>query len=222
MNRIGVVVVAGGSGSRMKNSLPKQFIPVLDKPILQYTIDRFFEWNSAIQLILVLPEDQIDHWNNIKSESTRPYKICGGGKERFHSVKNGLNALENVDHVMIHDGVRPLFSDQLLDRCVNALEKHSGVIPVVSPKESLRQISDKGSQHIDRAKIKMVQTPQCFHYNEINNAFSQEFDTLFTDDASVFEKTGAAVHLVEGEYTNIKVTTPEDLLCLEIYLKKKA
>lgn len=222
MSKIGVVVVAGGSGSRMKNSLPKQFIPVANKPILQYTLDRFFEWNSAIQLVLVLPKDQIEYWNNLKIDSSISYKIVEGGKERFHSVKNGLTALDNVDFAFIHDGVRPVFSNQMLDRCIEGLNSHDAVIPVVSPKETLRMITDEGSEHLDRSKIKMVQTPQCFKMDSIMKAFEQAYDSTFTDDASVFEKAGGKVFLVEGEYSNIKITTPEDLELMRVYIEEKA
>lgn len=218
MKRIGLVLVAGGSGRRMESELPKQFIEINDKPILQHCIDLFYSWNNDIQLVLVLPDEQIAYWNSIKDPSNN-YTICSGGEERFHSVRNGLNALKNVDYVMIHDGVRPLVNHSVLDRCIVSLEKNKGVIPVTTPTESIRIIEGSTSLHLDRNKIRIVQTPQCFHYNEIMNAYKDNFKDSFTDDASVFENAGYSVDLVEGNYENIKITTPGDLEKASIYLK---
>jgi len=218
MKRIGLVLVAGGSGRRMESELPKQFIKINEKPILQHCIDLFYSWNNDIQVVLVLPDDQIEYWNSIKDPSTN-YTICSGGSERFHSVRKGLNALKNVDYVMIHDGVRPLVSHNVLNRCIASLEENKGVIPVITPTESIRIIEGSTSLHLDRNKIRIVQTPQCFHYNEIMSAYKENFKDSFTDDASVFENAGYTVDLIEGNYENIKITTPGDLEWTSIYLK---
>lgn len=217
--KIGVVLVAGGSGKRMGSKLPKQFIQINGKPILQHSIDLFYSWNKNIQLVLVLPKDQIDHWNSISDSSNRPYTICIGGEERFNSVKNGLKAMGEVDYVMIHDSVRPLVSNEVLERCISSLKTSKGVIPVVSPTESIRIMDGASSLHLDRNKIRIVQTPQCFHYIEIMDAYQHGFNQQFTDDASVFENAGYSVDLVEGNYENIKITTPGDLEKASIYLK---
>lgn len=221
MIRIGVVLVAGGSGRRMGNKLAKQFISINNKPILQHSIDLFYSWNRNIQLVLVLPEDQVAYWKSINDPTTLNYTICNGGKERFHSVKNGLDALDNVDYVMVHDSVRPLVSHEVLDRCLASLQENTGVIPVVSPTESVRIIDGDNSLHLDRNKIRIVQTPQCFHYDKILDAYKHPFKETFTDDASVFEAAGNSVALVEGNYENIKITTPGDLEWANIYLKNE-
>jgi len=218
MKRIGLVLVAGGSGKRMGNKLAKQFIQVNNKPILQHSIDLFYSWNKDIQVVLVLPEDQISYWKSIINPSEINYSICNGGDERFHSVKKGLEALSEVDYVMIHDGVRPLVSHEVLDRCLHSLESNKGVIPVISPTETVRILDGSTSLHLDRNKIRMVQTPQCFHYPEIINAYKSPYKETFTDDASVFENAGNSVSLVEGNDENIKITTPADLKWASIYL----
>ena len=220
MKRIGLVLVAGGSGLRMGNSLPKQFISINGKPILQHTIDLFLSWNKDIKIVLVLAEDQIDYWLSLNEDrSSLPYSICKGGKERFYSVQNGLKELRDVDEVMIHDGVRPLLSKKTLNTCLTALGHHSGVIPVITPSESIRMIEGDTSKRLNRDMIRMVQTPQCFHYNEIIEAYQVDYDPMFTDDASVFENMGQQIHLVEGNRENIKITRPEDLHWAKIYLQ---
>lgn len=218
MKRIGLILVAGGSGKRMGNKVAKQFISLNEKPILQHTIESFLTWNKELTIVLVLPEDQIDFWCSI-SEDYSSYTICSGGKERFHSVKNGLKALSEVDYVMVHDGVRPFVHLDTLDRCLNALDDHAGVIPVISPSESVRMIDGDQSIHLDRNKIRLVQTPQCFHYKPLVEAYSVDFNDIFTDDASVFEASGNKVHLVEGNRENIKITSPQDLELAKSYLE---
>lgn len=220
MNKIGVIIVAGGSGSRMKSNTPKQFIEINGKPLLQYTIDRFFNWNSNIDLILVLPETEIDTWKNLATQNNYPlnYRICKGGKERFNSVKNGLYLLEN-DHIMIHDGVRPFVSISTLDRCLNTANSLGSSIPVVPLVESIRKITTDGSLPFDRNSLRLVQTPQCFKKEWIKKAYQQSYSVDFTDDASVVQKAGYSINLVEGNRENIKITTPDDLRLAELYLR---
>jgi 2-C-methyl-D-erythritol 4-phosphate cytidylyltransferase len=212
MKKIGLVLVAGGSGKRMGSEIPKQFIPIHGKPILQHTIDRFSSWNKEIQIVVVLPEEQIEYWESCagKKESL-PYTICAGGSERFYSVKKGLEKLRDVELVFIHDGVRPCVSHDTLDHCYSALENHSGVIPVLPANESLRKIEGSSSKALNRSEICIVQTPQCFDYQKIMKAYSHEFDPFFTDDASVFERDGNPVFLVDGNKENIKITQTLDL-----------
>ena len=219
MNKIGVIIVAGGSGSRMKSNTPKQFIEINSKPLIQYTIDRFFNWNSNIDLVLVLPESEIDNWKNLvaKNNYSLNYRICKGGKERFYSVKNGLDLLEN-DLIMIHDGVRPLVSNPTLDRCLNAAETLGSAIPVVPLVESIRKITDNSSQSVDRNSLRLVQTPQCFKSEWVKKAYQQSYSAAFTDDASVLQKADYSINLVEGNRENIKITTKDDLKLAEYYL----
>lgn len=220
MNKIGVIIVAGGSGSRMNSKTPKQFIAINGKPLLQYTIDRFFKWNQNIDLILVLPENQIDNWKNLVETNNYPsnYSICKGGKERFDSVKNGLDLLEN-ELIMIHDGVRPLVSSPTLDRCLDTANTSGSAIPVISLIDSIRKLTPDGSQPIDRNSLKLVQTPQSFKKDWIKKAYEQAFSNDFTDDASVVQKAGYPINLVEGNLENIKITTSDDLKLAEFYLQ---
>ena len=220
MKSIGLILLAGGSGLRMGNPIAKQFISLQNKPILQHTIDTFLSWNKDLKVVLVLPENQFDFWKSIaKKEDSLSYRICIGGKERFHSVQNGLKELPEVDFVMVHDGVRPFVSASTLERCINALEKHDSAVPVVSPNESVRMIDHSTSIPLDRTKIRLVQTPQCFDYKKLKDAYDCSFKSDFTDDASVFEKAGNKVHLVDGNIENIKITTPEDLVWARTYLQ---
>ena len=221
MNKIGVIIVAGGSGSRMKSNTPKQFIAINGKPLLQYTIDRFFNWNPNIDLVLVLPETEIDTWKNLvaKNKYSMNYRICGGGKERFDSVKNGLDLLEN-ELIMIHDGVRPFVSDPTLDRCLDTVNSSGSAIPVVPLVDSIRKITNDTSQPVDRTSLRLIQTPQCFKKEWLKKAYQQSFSVDFIDDASVIQKAGFPINLVEGNRENIKITTIDDLKLIEFYLRK--
>lgn len=218
MNKVGVIIVAGGTGSRMKAGIPKQFIEISGKPILQLTIDRFFNWNKDIDLILVLPENEVDTWKNLVYKNSYPlnYRICTGGKERFNSVKNGLTLLSN-QIVMIHDGVRPFVSDHTLDQCLKSVANFGVAVPVLPVVESVRKITPKGSVPVDRALLRVMQTPQCFKKDWLDKAYQQDFSRDFTDDASVVQKAGYPIYLVEGNRENIKITTPDDLKLAEFY-----
>jgi 2-C-methyl-D-erythritol 4-phosphate cytidylyltransferase len=220
MNKVGVIIVAGGSGSRMKSSIPKQFIEIAGKPILQHTIDRFFNWKKEIDLVLVLPENEINTWQNLVTKNNYPvnYRICSGGKERFYSVKKGLELLNN-DLIMIHDGVRPFVSDKTLDHCYETANKSGSAIPVIPVVESMRKITPVGSDPIDRESLRIVQTPQCFKKEWVHNAYQEDFSPDFTDDASVLQKKGYSINLVTGNRENIKITTPDDLILAEVYLR---
>ena len=218
--KVGLVLLAGGSGLRMGSEIPKQFIPINNKPILQHTIDRFKSWNKDLEIVLVLPENQIDYWHSLTgNNSNLPYSICSGGKERFNSVKKGIDTLKDCDYVMIHDGVRPFVSDATLNRCIDALQEYDAVIPVVKANESIRMIDGDKSIHLNRDNIRLVQTPQCFSYKMISEAYKVEYKNSFTDDASVFENQGGEVHLVEGNGENIKITKAEDLAWAKAFLQ---
>ena len=205
----------------MKSNTPKQFIAINGKPLLQYTIDRFFNWNPNIDLVLVLPETEINTWKNLvtKNKYSMNYRICEGGKERFDSVKNGLELLEN-DLIMIHDGVRPFVSNPTLDRCLETTNTSGSAIPVIPLVESIRKITPDGSQPVDRESLRLVQTPQCFKNEWIKKAYQQSYSVDFTDDASVVQKAGYSINLINGNRENIKITTPDDLKLAEYYFSK--
>jgi 2-C-methyl-D-erythritol 4-phosphate cytidylyltransferase len=212
------IIVAGGSGSRMKSDIPKQFIEVGGLPILMHTLKQFKEADAEIELILVLPESQFEYWNMLcKKYSTAPHQLVKGGKTRFQSGLNGLQVIENEGIVAIHDGVRPFVSIDIINESFKiAAEKGTAVVSVPS-KDSVRV----NGQAIDRSTVRLIQTPQTFQISLIKKAFETEELSTFTDDASVAEHAGFTINLIEGNYENIKITTPEDLLWAEVILNAK-
>ncbi len=216
MNKI-VLIVAGGKGERMQANIPKQFIEINGKPILMHTLEAFAGFDVSFQLVLILPVAQIDFWEKLckKQAFDIPHQIVTGGQTRFHSVKNGLAAIETPALVAIHDGVRPLVSKQTIARCFDAAAQFGAAIPTMVSVESIRFVDANGSKSVDRNAYKLVQTPQVFDADLLKKAYEQDFSPLFTDDASVVEAMGATVRLVEGNRENIKITTEFDLIVAE-------
>lgn len=221
MNSRSVIIVAGGKGLRMGSDLPKQFIPVAGKPVLMRTIEAFHSYDSNIDIILVLPYSHHVYWKELCANYHFgiPHTIAMGGETRFHSVKNGLGLI-NGGIVAIQDGVRPFASKEMIARCFDAAKRYHAVIPVIDSTDSLREMIDgTKSRIIDRSGIRLVQTPQVFHTDILKKAYETEFKDTFTDDASVVEAMGIDVHLVKGEVTNIKITTPLDLKIGELIVR---
>lgn len=208
------VIVAGGSGTRMNTSLPKQFLLLNGKPILYYTLHTFLEAYSDLEIILVLPEEYIAAGQEIIDAffDYNRIQITVGGRTRFHSVQNGLKLIQEESIIFVHDGVRCLISKTLIQRCYQAALENGASIPVVSSKDSVRLLKADGNEAIERDSIKLVQTPQTFHSKILLPAFNIDFKDKFTDEASVVEAFGIPVHLIAGEENNIKITTPTDLL----------
>jgi 2-C-methyl-D-erythritol 4-phosphate cytidylyltransferase len=215
-----VVIVAGGSGKRMGMDTPKQFLELAGRPVLMHTIERFREFNSSIEIITVLPENQLRFWCDLQKKYSFdvPNTIVKGGPKRFLSVRNGLGFVNTPGLVAIHDGVRPLVRIETIKRCFETAEKYGNAVPVISPADSLRLEHETGNSPINRMQVKQVQTPQVFDVEKIKNAYKQNFDPSFTDDATVLEKTGEKIHLVEGNRENIKITNPEDLFIAQTLL----
>jgi len=215
------IIVAAGTGKRMGTDIPKQFLEIAGKPVLMHTIERFRLFDESVKIIAVLPADQLSYWEELKAEYSFdiPHTVVKGGNSRFLSVKNGLMHVEIPGLVAIHDSVRPLVSIDTIKRCFEAAEKYGSAIPVISSADSLRIVTDKGSIPVDRHNIRQIQTPQVFNAELIKKAYLEEYDPAFTDDATVLEKTGEEIHLVEGNRENIKITNPEDLLISEALLK---
>ena len=224
MATTGVIIVAGGSGRRMGGALPKQFMMLDNEPIWARSINRIHEALPAAEIVVVLPEEHVELWKNIAARfDVARHKIALGGKERFHSVKNGLAALsEGVRTIAIHDAVRPLASKKLIIKLLLAAEKSVAVIPAVAPIDSYRIVEGDDSRIIDRSTLRMVQTPQVFHAEALRAAYEQPFSSTFTDDASVMEAAGHKVTLVEGERENIKITTPSDMLIAEAIINAES
>jgi len=217
------LIVAGGSGSRMKYNIPKQFILINDRPVLMHTFDLFINFDPQMDFVLVLPPDQLTLWNTLceMHQFQIKYKIAIGGETRFHSVKNGLDLITDEGIVFIHDGVRPLVSAKTLQNCFETTIEYGNALPVIPVSESVRVVEGIESKAVDRAKYFMVQTPQTFQTSLIQKAYRWAKSDSFTDDASVLESMGETVHLVEGNRENIKITYPEDLVFAGVFLKNR-
>lgn len=215
------IIVAGGSGTRMQSELPKQFLLLGGKPILMHTIEAFCF--DDIQITLVLPKDQIQIWKDLclKHSFNHTINIISGGATRFQSVKNGLNAItNNTGLVAIHDGVRPLIHRSIISEAFNQASSMGSAITSVPLKDSLREITANSNRSVDRSAYRLIQTPQTFQLDLIKKAFERPYQPTFTDDASVFESSGHSINLIEGDYRNIKITTPEDLSVAESFLAR--
>ena len=223
MGKRGVIIVAGGSGKRMQSSLPKQFLLLGGEPVVARTINTFAEALPGAEIVVVLPEEHIALWRNLAARfDVAVHKCVAGGKERFHSVKAGIEALsEDVTSIFVHDGVRALISKKLIIRAALAVDENEAVITVVDVVDSYRRVTDSGSEIMPRSELRIVQTPQVFRSETLRRAYGQEFDTAFTDDASVVERMGVAITLIEGERTNLKLTTPEDMEWAEWLLQRE-
>jgi len=215
------IIVAGGNGTRMGSEIPKQFLKINDLPVLMHTLNTFHNFDASMKLILVLPEDQMAYWKELCNEHQFgiPHDITNGGATRFASVKNGLALVKTPALIGIHDGVRPFVSPNSLKRCYHHAKALGNAIPVLDAYESIRQVNDDSSIALDRSTIKLVQTPQVFHSDLLIRAYEQEYNPLFTDDASVVEANGFTIHLVAGNRENIKITTPFDLVLAEAFIK---
>jgi 2-C-methyl-D-erythritol 4-phosphate cytidylyltransferase len=205
----------------MGGDLPKQFIEVAGKPIVIHTISKFLLNFPGIKVILVLPKEHMGYWSQLKEKFLREEHIIvvEGGETRFDSVENGLMHVEGEGIVAIHDAVRPCVSSQTLLNAFSEAEKEGSAVVSVKLKDSIRRVTGEKSKAEDRSEFRIVQTPQIFEIGIIKKAFENASSNLFTDDASVVESNGLDVKLVEGNYENIKVTTPEDLQIAEVFLR---
>ena len=223
VSRKSVIIVAGGSGQRMGGPIPKQFLTLGSEPILMRTIERFYQFDNQINIILVLPQNQIDFWQKLCAEYSFgvPHTQVVGGATRFESVRNGLAHVAGDGVVGVHDGVRPLVSLETIRRCFSEAETYGTAVPVVVATESVRLVDTDGTNHaVERASVRLVQTPQVFNCQILRSAYYLAYCDSFTDDASVVEAAGFDIHLTEGNRENVKITTPDDLVCAESLLSK--
>jgi len=214
------LIVAGGNGSRMKNVTPKQFLFLKDKPVLYYALQAFSDAYEDMEFILVLPEEHIRSGKEIVDAYFDPSRIqiTAGGRTRFHSVKNGLQLIQEESIVFVHDGVRCLVAVDLIRRCYETALEKGNAIPAVDCWDSVRMLTANGNEVVERNKLKLIQTPQTFHSKILLPAFNIDYKDRFTDEATVVEAFGLAIHLVQGDKKNIKITTPEDLKVAELLL----
>lgn len=217
------IIVAGGSGSRMGSTIPKQFLELSGKPVLWHTVNAFVSAFSDIRIVLVLPEvhfGYVEPWLH-EFNTAANVTLVKGGETRFHSVKNGLQEVKTPSVVFVHDGVRPLISTSLIRSCYETALAKGSAIPVIDMKDSIRQVEGEGNKAVDREQFKIIQTPQTFLSEWLLPAFELPYDPLFTDEATVVERQGHRVHLVPGEEANIKITRPLDLTIASALLKEK-
>ncbi|MBK7882641.1 MAG: 2-C-methyl-D-erythritol 4-phosphate cytidylyltransferase [Chitinophagaceae bacterium] len=215
------VIVAGGSGTRMNNEVPKQFLLLKGKPVLFYTINSFLKAYDDLKIILVLPEAHIAAGQEIIDAffDYNRIQITAGGRTRFHSVQNGLAMITEESMIFVHDGVRPFITKQLIQRCYAAAIETGSAVPVIDSKDSLRMITENGNEALERKNVKLVQTPQTFHSKILLPAYSIDYKDKYTDEAAVVEAFGLKINLVEGDEQNIKITQKIDLIIADNLLE---
>lgn len=214
MSKRYAIIVAGGTGSRMKSLVPKQFLEINGVPVIVKTIRQFLSFDSKIEVIISVHKEYINLMNELIQLHFSSYqiKIVEGGATRFQSVKNGLALTKDLGSIVaIHDAARPFVSVETIERCYNVAEQLGNAVPVIQVNESLRQVEGNTNKAVNRNQFRIVQTPQCFKAELLQKAFLQKESELFTDDASVIESFGVSINLVEGNAENIKITTPADL-----------
>ena len=217
------IITAGGSGTRMGSSIPKQFLLLNQKPLLWYTIGAFIEAYQDIAIILVLPKDYITAGEQLVNELniTKQTTLVVGGSSRFHSVQNGIKQVKSPSVIFVHDGVRCLVTPDLIKRCFEQTIEKGSAIPAVTCTDSVRIINNNSHASINREQVKIVQTPQTFLSSILIPAFNQPYQEIFTDEATVVEALGESVYLIEGEYSNLKITRPADLLVANAILEER-
>jgi len=217
------IITAGGSGTRMGSPIPKQFLLLNEKPLLWYTISAFLEAYQDISILLVLPKDYLTAGQELINEMgiTQQASLVVGGSTRFHSVQNGILQIKNPAVVFVHDGVRCLLTPNLIKRCFEQTIEKGSAIPVVTCTDSVRIVNNNDHSAINRDQVKIVQTPQTFLSSILVPAFNRSYQDSFTDEATVVEASGESVHLIEGEYSNLKVTRPTDLLLARVILDER-
>lgn len=217
------LIVAGGKGTRINSTLPKQFLELNGLPILIHTLNAFVRYSREIKIILVLPADDIETWNTLSKQHhfNTPITIQSGGDTRFQSVKRGLEKIQGNGLVAIHDGVRPLISEDIIGASFRLAAVHKTAVAAVRLKESIRMTDKDNTRAVDRSQFRLIQTPQTFDVALIKKAYELKEDPSLTDDASVAEKAGHTISLFEGSYENIKVTTREDLVVAAALLEAR-
>ncbi|MDX9727257.1 MAG: 2-C-methyl-D-erythritol 4-phosphate cytidylyltransferase [Bacteroidales bacterium] len=215
------LVVAGGSGSRMGSSVPKQFLGLAGRPVLMHAIERFYSFDASVKIITVIPENQFGFWEELvaRHSFSVPHILAAGGATRFESVRNGLEHVPENSYVAIHDGVRPLVSTSTIRRCFETAFTYGNAIPAIAPSDSVRIMTGQGNMAVNRQYVKLIQTPQVFRTDLIKKACQQKYAPDITDDAMLLEKTGVEIVIVEGNRENIKITNPEDLLIAGLLLQ---
>ena len=217
------IIVAGGTGNRMQNTIAKQFLLIENRPVLMHTLEAFHKCVLNPDIILVMNIHQQTYWQELCDtyNFNIPHLLIDGGKERFDSVKNGLDKITGEGIVAVHDAVRPLVSAALILHTFQMAQQNGNAIAAIQPVDSVRKKTvGNATEAINRDELFLIQTPQTFQISQLRKAYLQVFRNDFTDDASAVEKSGFSINLVEGERSNIKITYPQDLELASFYLKK--
>lgn len=215
-----VIITAGGIGKRMGTEVPKQFLEVAGTPILMHTIQCFHKFDTNCQIIITLPQDWKSFWDELilKHSFKVPHVIVDGGIERYDSIKNALSICK-FDMIAVHDGVRPLVSQETIQRCLILANEKGSAIPTLPIKESVRKMEGDNTKSVERKDYLTVQTPQFFNAQMLKNGYKIAFHTGITDDASLVEEAGYTVNITSGNEENIKITTPIDLKIVSLLIK---
>jgi len=216
-----VLIIAGGLGKRMNMDIPKQFIPVAGKPVLMHTIAKFKNFDPKMHIIVIIPREHISLWKDLCVEFSFKieHQIVSGGKERFYSVRNGLKHVPDDALVLIHDGVRPLVSNETIERVIRSSSEKGNAIPYMDLYQSVRKVSQSKNRAVNRNQFKVIQTPQGFYSNYIKEAYSKRYRKSFTDDASVLEALGYEINLVKGNNKNMKITSSTDIHLVDCLMR---
>lgn len=216
------IIVAGGTGKRMDSAIAKQFLLLHKKPVIMHTLQAFHLSEIQPEIIVVLAKEAHGYWKELcsKYNFNIPHLLVEGGKERFHSVRNGLMAIKDEGVVAVHDAVRPIINPNLITQTFKEALETGNAIPCIKPSDSVRRLTETASKIINREKLVFIQTPQTFDIGQLRTAYQQRFSKKFTDDASVVEAAGFPINLIEGNRNNIKITYPEDLELASFLLRQ--
>lgn len=217
------IIVAGGKGTRIRSAVPKQYIELCGLPVLMHTMNAFSRYSRDVTIILVLPKDDVPLWSSLceKHDFQTSFLLQHGGETRFQSVRNGLQMIEGEGLVAIHDGVRPLVSEDIIGASFRLAAVHESAVASVRLKESIRITDQDKTKAVDRSKYRLIQTPQTFLVSLIKPAYDIREEESMTDDASVAEHAGHRISLFEGSYENLKITTQEDLVVAEALMRSR-
>ena len=217
-----VIIVAGGTGSRMRSEMPKQFLKIKGTPIIVLSLQQFFLFDPQIRVVIAVHKDYEQHLNTLikKYFSKKHISVVIGGDTRFHSVKNALSVITDPNGIVgIHDAARPFVAVDVIKNCYKMAAQKGNAIPALTLNESVRKVTDGKNKAVNRNDYKVIQTPQCFKTGLIKKAFEKKYSSKFTDDATVLESIGERIFLVEGNFENIKITNPNDLIIAKAYAK---
>jgi 2-C-methyl-D-erythritol 4-phosphate cytidylyltransferase len=221
MKKTGVIIPAGGAGTRMGGNIPKQFVLLDRQPVMAHSIRAFRRALRDADIVVAIPPEHFEIWADLCLKYDIPHhKVCEGGATRFESVQRAIRELDSdCEYIAVHDAVRPLVAESLITHCFDMARKHGTAIPVLEVTDSIRRLTENYSYSVDRAELRAVQTPQVFRADILRTGYERAAGDNFTDDAAVVESIGYSIMLCTGQTRNIKLTHPVDLAIAETILK---